>query len=71
MTFAPKRAPPLCACGRFLAAEYGRDREQALLTLARTLVVVEEFEFTLAQLVLKAYGPNGFCLTARAGSLAS
>src|SRR5258708_37071425 len=41
---------PLCACRRFLAAEDGRDREQALLTLAGTLVVVEEFEFTLAQL---------------------
>src|SRR5258708_26065058 len=40
----------LCACRRFLAAEDGRDREQALLTLAGTLVVVEEFEFTLAQL---------------------
>src|SRR5260370_30352176 len=41
---------PLCACRRFLAAEDGRDREQALLALAGTLVVVEEFEFTLAQL---------------------
>src|SRR5215468_4126262 len=42
--------PPLCACGRFLAAEDRRDREQTLLTLAGTLVVVEKFEFTLAQL---------------------
>src|SRR5262245_62602789 len=33
-----------------LAADHGGNREQALLALAGALVVVEEFEFTLAQL---------------------
>src|SRR5262249_22543762 len=41
----------VCACGRFLAPEDGRDREQALLTLAGTLVVVEEFD-SPSQLIL-------------------
>src|SRR3954463_15612170 len=35
---------------RLLAANDGRDREQALLTLASALVVVEELVFALAQL---------------------
>src|SRR3954451_19059714 len=35
---------------RLLAANDGRDREQALLTLASALKVVEEFEIALAQL---------------------